>query len=96
MMMWDRGTRDPRKPWPDAISELMKEIGVDGINGDTRDGVPLAFSAAADKVGHPLAFEPEDGPSDEGLAWHIMTWDSTTFPSFLWLTSTSGLNRATC
>jgi len=74
MMMWDQGTRDPGKPWPDAIAELMKELDVDGINGDTQDGVPLAFSLAADKVGHPLAFEPEGGPSDEALAWNVMGW----------------------
>ncbi len=74
MMMWDQGTRDPGKPWPQAIAELMKEIGADGINGDTQDGVPLAFSQAADKTGHPLAFEPEGGPSDEALAWNVMTW----------------------
>src|ERR1035437_8489410 len=80
MMMWDQGTRDPGKPWPEAIAELMKEIDADGINGDTQDGVPLAFSLAADKVGHPLAFEPEDGPSDEGLAWNIMTWGQYNFP----------------
>ncbi len=74
MMMWDQGTRDPGMPWPKAIAELMKEIGADGINGDTQDGVPLAFSLAADETGHPLAFEPEGGPSDEALAWNVMTW----------------------
>jgi len=80
MMMWDQGTRDPGKPWPQGIAELMAKIGADGINGDTQDGVPLAFSAAADKVGHPLAFEPEDGPSDEALAWNVMTWGQYKFP----------------
>jgi formylglycine-generating enzyme required for sulfatase activity len=80
MMMWDQGTRDPGKPWPEAIAELMAEVGADGINGDTQDGVPLAFSVAADKVGHPLAFEPEDGPSDEALAWNVMTWGQYNFP----------------
>jgi formylglycine-generating enzyme required for sulfatase activity len=74
MMMWDQGTRDPGMPWPQAIAELMKELNVDGINGDTQDGVPLAFSVAADKVGHPLVFEPEGSPSDEALAWNIMGW----------------------
>jgi gamma-glutamyl hercynylcysteine S-oxide synthase len=74
MMMWDQGTRDPSKPWPDAVAELMKEIDADGINGDTQDGVPLAFSLAAEKVGHPLAFEPEVGLSDEALAWDVMSW----------------------
>jgi formylglycine-generating enzyme required for sulfatase activity len=80
MMMWDQGTRDPGKPWPQAIAELMAEIGADGINGDTQDGVPLAFSVAADKTGHPLAFQPEDGPSDEALAWNVMTWGQYSFP----------------
>ncbi|HEX7729363.1 MAG TPA: SUMF1/EgtB/PvdO family nonheme iron enzyme [Terracidiphilus sp.] len=74
MMMWDQGTHDPGKPWPDAIAELMKEIGADGINGDTQDGVPLAFTLAAEKIDHPLVFEPEGGPSDEALAWNVMTW----------------------
>jgi len=80
MMMWDQGTRDAGMPWPDAIASLMAEVGADGINGDTQDGVPLAFSLAADKIGHPLAFEPEDGPSDEALAWNVMTWGQYKFP----------------
>jgi iron(II)-dependent oxidoreductase len=79
MMMWDQGTRDPGKPWPDAIAELMKQIDADGINGDTQDGVPLAFSAAADRVGHPLAFEPEGGLHDEQLAYDVMTWGQYHF-----------------
>ena len=49
--------------WPEAIAELTKEINADGINGDTQDGVPVAFLEAADKTGHPLAFEPEGSPS---------------------------------
>jgi gamma-glutamyl hercynylcysteine S-oxide synthase len=80
MMMWDQGTRDSGVPWPDAIASLMAEIGADGINGDTQDGVPLAFSLAAEKIGHPLAFEPEGGPSDEALAWNVMTWGQYQFP----------------
>ena len=74
MMMWDQGTRDPGEPWPQAIASLMKDIEADGINGDTQDGVPRAFSEAADKIEHPLAFEPEGSPSDEALAWNMMTW----------------------
>ena len=91
MMMWDQGTRDPGKPWPQAIAEVMKEIGADGVNGDTQEGVPLAFSVAAEKTGHPLAFEPEVSPSDEALAWNVMTWGQYNFPTvpsvdrFKWL-----------
>ena len=79
MMMWDQGTRDPGMPWPQAIAETMKEIGADGINGDTQDGVPLAYSQAADASGHPLVFEPEGGPSDEALAWNVLTWGQYKF-----------------
>ena len=79
MMMWDQGTRDPDMPWPQAIAEIMKEIGADGINGDTQDGVPLAFSLAADKSGHSLVFEPEGNPSDEALAWNLLTWGQYKF-----------------
>ena len=73
----------------------MKEIDADGINGDTQDGVPLGFSLAAEKIGHPLAFEPEDSPSDEALAWNVMTWGQYSFPSSPWSTATSGLRRGT-
>jgi iron(II)-dependent oxidoreductase len=80
MMMWDQGTRTEEKSWPDAIASLMAEVGADGINGDTQDGVPLAFSLAADKTGHPLAFEPEGGPHDEGVAYNVLTWGQYQYP----------------
>ena len=79
MMMWDEGTHEPAQPWPEAIAALMKQIDADGINGDTQDGVPLGFSLAADKIAHPLAFEPEGSPSDEALSWNVMTWGQYTF-----------------
>ena len=74
MMMWDQGTRDPGKQWSQAIAERMAEIGADGVNGDTQDGVPLAFTKAADLTGHPLAFQPELSPGDEAVAWDLMSW----------------------
>jgi formylglycine-generating enzyme required for sulfatase activity len=80
MMMWDQGTHPPGQPWPDAIAALMKEIGADGINGDTQDGVPLGFSLAAEKIDHPLAFQPEGSPADEALAWNVMNWGQYNFP----------------
>jgi gamma-glutamyl hercynylcysteine S-oxide synthase len=80
MMMWDQGTRDPGMPWPQAIAQLMAEIGADGINGDTQDGVPRAFVEASEKAGHPLAFEPESQPHDEQLAYDLMTWGYYKYP----------------
>ena len=82
MMMWDQGTHDPGKPWPQALAERMNEIGADGVNGDTQDGVPLAFTTAAELIGHPLAFEPELSPSDEALSWDVMSWWSTIHSPF--------------
>jgi len=81
MMMWDQGTRKPDKGWPEAIADLMKEIGADGINGDTQDGVPRAFSEAADRAGHPLAFQPEGGPQDEAVSYDVLTWGQYNFPA---------------
>ncbi len=80
MMMWDEGTHQPSQPWPDAIAALMKQIDADGVNGDTQDGVPLGFSLAAERIDHPLAFQPEVSPSDEALAWNVMTWGQYNFP----------------
>lgn len=98
MMMWDQGTHDVGEGWPQATAEFMKELGADGVNGDTQDGVPLAFSLAADKAGHPLAFEPENGPSDEALAWNVLTWGqykfqfTPTVDRYRWLESRHQVN----
>ncbi len=98
IMMWDQGTHDVGKGWPQATAEFMKELGADGVNGDTQDGVPLAFSLAADKTGHPLAFEPENGPSDEALAWNVLTWGqykfqfAPTVDRYRWLESRHQVN----
>jgi iron(II)-dependent oxidoreductase len=79
MMMWDQGTREPTASWPEELAALMKEVNADGINGDTQDGVPIAFSRAAVKIRHPLAFEPEVSPHDEALAWNVLTWGQYLF-----------------
>ena len=71
-ILYGRGEATLRS-WPDAIAGLMAEFGDDGINGDTPGGVPPEFSLAANKIGHRLAFEPEDDPSDEAFAWNVTT-----------------------
>jgi gamma-glutamyl hercynylcysteine S-oxide synthase len=80
MMMWDQGTREPGKPWPDAIASLMAEIDADGVNGDTQDGVPSAYPEAAERIGHPLAFQPEGGPNDQNITDDVLTWGQYKFP----------------
>ena len=78
-MLWDHGTRDPATPWPQALTRLMADVGADGMNGDTQDGVPLTFSIAAERIGHPLAFQPELAFPDEAISWNEMSWGYYTF-----------------
>jgi gamma-glutamyl hercynylcysteine S-oxide synthase len=74
-MLWDQGTREEGQPDPDALSRELAEIGADGINGDTLQGVPRTFRSASDALGHPLALEPELGPaSEEMLNYNNLTW----------------------
>jgi len=77
---WDRGTRDEgRKDWT-ALADLMKEIGADGLLGDTMDGMPRVYLSASDAAGHPLALQPEGLPPEETLAWNEMTWGYWSYP----------------
>jgi len=75
IMLWDQGTRDEGVPNWKATARLFAALGVDGLNGDTLNGVPLAFREASDAAGHPLVLEPEGLlDADEMLAWNNMTW----------------------
>lgn len=74
-MPWDNGTRPSGTTDWVAIAQLAREIGADGVNGDTYSGVPKAFLEAADAIGHPLVFQPEAVPlSDEALMWNLQSW----------------------
>jgi iron(II)-dependent oxidoreductase len=80
-MPWDTGTRDVGQPYWDAAAQLMADIGADGINGDTFDGIPRAYRAASDKTGHPVVLEPEGSPrADELLMWNNQSWGYWKFP----------------
>jgi len=80
-MPWDTGTRDVGQPYWTATARLMAEIGADGVNGDTFDGMPRAYRTASDQTGHPVAFEPEGSPgSDEALMWNNQSWGYWKYP----------------
>jgi len=77
ILAWDGGTRRENEgvaPWI-AMSQLLKEIGADGINFDTLESVPPQFRQASDAIGHPLALEPQFQPRDESLAWSNISWN---------------------
>jgi iron(II)-dependent oxidoreductase len=74
-MLWDQGTRTEGSADAEALASELAEVGADGINGDTLQGVPHTFRNASDALHHPLALEPELGPaSDEMLNWNNMSW----------------------
>ncbi|HEY1493922.1 MAG TPA: SUMF1/EgtB/PvdO family nonheme iron enzyme [Candidatus Solibacter sp.] len=80
-MPWDVGSRVEPRSVPETLAALMKEIGADGVNGDTYGGVPRSFRTASDSIGHPLVFEPEGYPeSDEMLNWNSMSWGYWKYP----------------
>ncbi|MFC4763161.1 formylglycine-generating enzyme family protein [Dyella koreensis] len=74
-MPWDNGTREQGQSDWQAIAELVKAVGADGINGDTYNGVPRAFFDACDALGHPVVLQPESTISaEEALIWNVQSW----------------------
>ena len=60
------------------MTRLAKEVGADGVNGDTYNGVPRSFLDSSRKLRHPLVFQPESVPyADEQLMWNNQTWGKT-------------------
>jgi formylglycine-generating enzyme required for sulfatase activity len=74
-LAWDSGTRSGEAPAWTEMTQLLKEIGADGINFDTLESVPPQFRQASDAIGHPLALEPQFQPRDESLAWTNISWN---------------------
>lgn len=74
-MPWDNGTHDLGQTDWDAVTALAVELGADGVNGDTYNGVPRTFRDAAEAAGRPLVFQPEGSlTADELLQWNHQTW----------------------
>jgi iron(II)-dependent oxidoreductase len=75
ILAWDSGTREESTPPFIALTQLLKEIGADGINFDTLESVPAEFRAATANAQHPLALEPQFEIRDESLAWSTLGWN---------------------
>jgi len=75
VMPWDAGSRLERVPLWEAVARDMKQIGADGINGDTMRGIGQEYRKASDESGHIIALEPENRMADGAmLAWNTMSW----------------------
>ena len=81
IMIWDRGTRPIDEAMAFALIKEMKELGADGMNGDTMNGVTEDFRKACDSLHYPIALQPEINLSDlKMLQWNTMSW------GYYWLT----------
>lgn len=75
IMIWDHGTRRISIPMADELTAEMKELGADGLNGDTMHGVTLDFKDAYTRLGYPLALQPEIHIGDlKMVEWNTMSW----------------------
>jgi iron(II)-dependent oxidoreductase len=75
IIAWDTGTREEGAPPWVAVSQLLKDIGADGLNFDTLESIPVQFRAASDGISHPLALEPQFDIRDESIAWGNLGWN---------------------
>lgn len=75
IMIWDNGTKPIGEPMPLALVREMKELGADGLNGDTMFGVTEDFLHACDSLHYPLALQPEVAiDSLDMVKWNTMSW----------------------
>ena len=75
VVIWDQGTRNEGKRDWDLLVKELSDVGADGINGDTLEGVPRVVQMQSFQSGHPLVSEPEAGmASDEMLSYNVMSW----------------------
>lgn len=75
ILAWDTGTREEGASAAQTMVQLMKDVGADGINFDTLESVPAEFREVSDRLGVPLALEPQFQPRDESLAWTNLSWN---------------------
>jgi formylglycine-generating enzyme required for sulfatase activity len=75
IMIWDHGTAKIKVTMPAALVKEMKEIGADGMNGDTMFGVSEDFYTASKNENYPLAFQPELSLKDlRSIEWNRLSW----------------------
>jgi iron(II)-dependent oxidoreductase len=75
IMIWDKGTRRIQTPMPKALMKEMKELGADGMNGDTMEGVTKDFADAYQSLNYPIALQPEVHIRDlKMVEWNRMSW----------------------
>ncbi|MFD2147149.1 hypothetical protein [Mucilaginibacter antarcticus] len=75
IMIWDHGTQRIKQTMPEALVKEMKDLGADGLNGDTMSGVSDDFYGFAKSENYPLAFQPELSLKDlKMIEWNTLSW----------------------
>lgn len=75
IMIWDNGTRRLPFPIPVVLIQEMKEIGADGMNGDTMWGVTEDFQRTYDSLDYPIVLQPEVAIRDlKMVEWNTSSW----------------------
>ena len=80
---WDVGTSESALPASEIIGNYVKNVKVDGFNGDTMYGVEKELV-----VGVKVVAQPEEGLPDQFLmydlnSWAYMNWPDGTYFSFI-------------
>jgi formylglycine-generating enzyme required for sulfatase activity len=75
MLDWDEGTRDPGISRAANATELLHEIGADGINLDTLNSIPEDLRRITLAMKPQLALEPQLDPQNASLASSAISWD---------------------
>jgi len=73
---------------------VMKQIGADGVNGERRMVLPLAFRWRQKKRATLWRLNGER-PADEGLGWNVLYWGQYHFQFRPTVDRYRGLSRAT-
>lgn len=75
IMPWDIGTRDEGRSLAETVVALARDLGADGVFGDTVRGFTRDYVQTARSLGCPLVFEHESTMVEEDrLSWGTMSW----------------------
>jgi iron(II)-dependent oxidoreductase len=75
IMIWDHGTQRIKQTMPEALIKEIKELGADGLNGDTMSGVSEDFYGFSKAENYPVAFQPELSLQNlKMIEWNTLSW----------------------
>ena len=78
---WDQGTRNTGQSDIESLVDLITTTNIDGMNGDTLDGVNRSFWEESLLKNHPIAIEPEGMYTYyQNISTNVWSWAYVTQP----------------